>query len=67
LTLLHKLEITGFPGFVEPRLEGTVEAEQHIPALAGDGLDPDFSRMKVCKTKKATEVYGVKTVFIDQK
>ena len=38
--LLHHLGITRTPGLLEPRLERPIEAEQHVPALAGDRLDP---------------------------
>ena len=36
----NKFEITGLPGLVEPRLQRAVEAQEHVEALAGHGLDP---------------------------
>src|SRR5690348_11779979 len=38
--LVHFLDIRELPGPVEPRLKGTVETEDRVPALVGDGLDP---------------------------
>ena len=38
--LLHQFGFTGPPGLVEPGLQGPVEAEEHVPALAGDSLNP---------------------------
>src|ERR1700679_1751256 len=37
---LHQLNLTHTPGLVEPGLEGTVEAEKHVPSFTGNGLHP---------------------------
>src|SRR5512135_2101910 len=35
-----EFDLTGPPSLVEPRLERAVEAEQGVPALAGNSLNP---------------------------
>lgn len=39
-SLLQRLNLTGPPSFVEPRLERAVEAKERVPSFAGDGLHP---------------------------
>ncbi len=41
--LFYQLKITGFPGFVEPRLKRAIKAHHHIEADALIGLRPFFS------------------------
>ena len=38
--LLHRLDLSRPPSFVEPRFKRTVETQKRIPALAGGGLHP---------------------------
>jgi hypothetical protein len=38
--LLHQLELPRPPSFVEPRLKRPVEAQEDVPAFAGNGLHP---------------------------
>src|SRR6516165_2680797 len=38
--LLDRLEITSFPALVEPRLQRTVQPQQHVPPLSGHRLYP---------------------------
>jgi hypothetical protein len=40
MALSRWVELVELPSLVEPRLERSVEAEQHEPGLAGQGLDP---------------------------
>jgi hypothetical protein len=37
---LHYFDLTGLPRPVEKRFERAVEAQHHVPALAGDALHP---------------------------
>jgi hypothetical protein len=36
----HQFDLTQPPGLVGPRFERAVEAEEHVPAFARDGLNP---------------------------
>ena len=38
--LLNQCRVTRPPRLVQPRLQRTIETEQHVPALAGDRLNP---------------------------
>jgi len=40
MALFPQLNLAYPPGLVEPGLERAEEAEEHVPAFAGDGLRP---------------------------
>src|SRR5690606_23970767 len=55
------LEITGFPGLVEPGLERAVKPQEHEVALAGHGLDPV---VVLSLGSRRSEVHRIGTVVV---
>ena len=60
---LHQLDLAGAPGFIEPRFQRAVEAQDHEPAFAGQGLHPVIL-VAFGSFRAEVNIYGAIGVFL---
>src|SRR5208337_5403424 len=61
---LDQLDVSRFPGLVEPRLQRAVQAQHHVVTLLGNGLDPVALVVWRCRWPEPYGVGSLSTLVI---